>query len=93
MIYKADPVIVMKTRDGQGKQALRQVLYQHERGEVYGRSKNGFKIPIGIWPHGLLQDVTEDLLPHNRSDGDSSLARRISAGHELRIFQNAKVGQ
>ena len=74
-----------KIRDGQGKWALRQVLYQHVPREMIERPKAGFAIPIGIWLRGPLRDWAEELLSHERlaKDGffDPDVVRQTWAEH------------
>jgi asparagine synthase (glutamine-hydrolysing) len=52
----------MKIRNGQGKWALRQVLYQNIPPEIIERPKKGFTIPIGLWIRGPLSNWAKDLL-------------------------------
>lgn len=75
----------MKIRDGQGKWALRQILYQHVPRELIERPKTGFGIPVGEWLRGPLRSWAEDLLSEKnlRRDGliDPAPVRQAWAEH------------
>jgi asparagine synthase (glutamine-hydrolysing) len=52
----------MKIRNGQGKWALREVLYQRVPRKLLERPKAGFAVPVGDWLRGPLRDWAENLL-------------------------------
>lgn len=55
----------MKIRRGQGKWALREILYKYVPKELIERPKQGFGMPLGQWLRGPLREWAENLLdPH-----------------------------
>jgi asparagine synthase (glutamine-hydrolysing) len=52
----------MKVRDGQGKWALRQILYSQVPRHLIERPKTGFSIPLGDWLRGPLRSWADELL-------------------------------
>jgi asparagine synthase (glutamine-hydrolysing) len=58
--------IEMKTKNGQGKWPLREVLYKYVPKEMMERPKQGFGVPIEHWLTGSLRDWAEDLLDERK---------------------------
>lgn len=56
----------MKSRQGQTKWPLRQILYKHVPRELIERPKAGFAIPIDRWLRGPLRDWAEAQLDEQR---------------------------
>jgi asparagine synthase (glutamine-hydrolysing) len=56
----------MKIRHGQGKWALRKILYKHVPRKLIERPKTGFSIPVGDWLRGPLRDWANALLDEAR---------------------------
>ena len=77
--------LAFKRRNGQGKWALRQILYRYVPRELIERPKAGFAIPIGAWLRGPLRDWAETLLSTSALAAqptlDASAIRRRWAEH------------
>jgi|TARA_A100001391_G_scaffold27780_4_gene14992 asparagine synthase (glutamine-hydrolysing) len=73
----------MRVRNGEGKWALRQVLYKYVPREMIERPKMGFAVPLDAWLRGPLREWAEDLL------SSSSLADlpMLNAGRVRRLWR------
>ncbi len=56
----------MRVRDGEGKWALRQLVYRHVPRELMERPKAGFRLPLGGWLRGPLKGWVDDLIDPSR---------------------------
>ena len=64
----------LKIRDGQGKWALRQILYKYVPQKLIERPKQGFAIPLGDWLRKPLRDWAEHLLDPVRLSAEGYFA-------------------
>ncbi|HEX6967164.1 MAG TPA: asparagine synthase (glutamine-hydrolyzing) [Gemmatimonadaceae bacterium] len=63
----------MKTRNGQGKWLLRQVLYRLVPREIVDRPKMGLSVPLDQWLRGPLREWAEALLSAERLEREGVL--------------------
>ncbi|HEY8033761.1 MAG TPA: asparagine synthase C-terminal domain-containing protein, partial [Methylocella sp.] len=66
-----------KIRNGQGKWAVRQILYKYVPRELIERPKSGFAIPLGEWLRGPLRDWAENLLEETRLEREGYLNAKL----------------
>jgi asparagine synthase (glutamine-hydrolysing) len=75
----------MKIKSGQGKWALRQVLYRYVDPSLVDRPKQGFGIPLAAWLRGGLREWAEALLSNSalQEHGifDAAAVRRVWEDH------------
>jgi asparagine synthase (glutamine-hydrolysing) len=81
--------ISMKMRNGQGKWALRQILYKHVPKDLVERPKAGFGIPVGKWLRGPLRDWGESLLSETRLKNEGYL----DSGEVLSLWRDHCSGR
>jgi asparagine synthase (glutamine-hydrolysing) len=79
----------MKMRTGQGKWALRQILYRYVPKELVERPKAGFAIPVGQWLRGPLRDWGESLLSQTRLKNEGYLDN----GEVLNLWRDHCAGR
>ena len=66
-----------KIRNGQGKWAVRQILYKYVPRELIERPKSGFEIPLAEWLRGPLRDWAENLLEETRLEREGYLNAKL----------------
>ena len=81
--------VSMKVRGGQGKWALRQILYRHVPRELIERPKAGFAVPVGSWLRGPLRDWAENLIAEQRLREEGWL----DVGHVRQLWQDHLSGR
>lgn len=64
--FSARMPVHLKIRNGQGKWALRQLLYRHVPQSLVDRPKAGFMVPLAAWLRGPLRDWADTLLQESR---------------------------
>lgn len=64
----------MKVKNGNGKWALRQLLYKRVPKHLIDRPKMGFGVPFDLWIRGPMRDWVENLLDENRLENQGLFA-------------------
>lgn len=84
--------INMKIRNGQGKWALRQLLYKRLPRHLIDRPKMGFGVPFDQWIRGPLKDWAESLLNKDRLDEQGLLKSAPIIDKWQRHLKGGKLG-
>ncbi len=66
-----------KSREGQGKWILRELLYRQVPRELIERPKKGFAVPLGSWLREDLRPWAEDLLSEKTLIDEGLLSRKL----------------
>ncbi|HEX9060672.1 MAG TPA: asparagine synthase (glutamine-hydrolyzing) [Clostridia bacterium] len=69
--------IEFKTKLGESKSILRQILYKYVPKELIERPKMGFGVPVGEWIRGPLNEWAADLLDEKRIKNEGFLDYKI----------------
>ena len=83
--------LALKSRTGEGKGLLRQVLERHVPPALIERPKMGFGVPIDAWLRGPLREWAEDLLDLRRMRAEGFLDPGLIKEAWARHLQARKI--